>query len=67
VAEHLAYSGLVVKKKRCRAVISTSDMAKLRREAVAEENFRDTAANDIQQLLKARVRRSDFIEMAFNW
>jgi len=36
-------------KKRCQAAISTLDMAKLRREVRAEENFRETAVNDIHR------------------
>ena len=37
-------------------------MAKLRREAVAEENIREVTVSDIHRLLKARTRRSHLIE-----
>ena len=61
VAEHLAHSGLVVRKSATERRFRPQ-MAKLRREAVAEENFREAAVNDTHRLLKARTRRSHLIE-----
>ena len=61
MAEHLTYSGLVVRKSATERRFRPQ-MAKLRREAVAEENFREATVNDIHRLLKARTRRSHLIE-----